>query len=154
MSKTKVIYTSEKFFVNKEKRTVACAIEFEINLLEIEAVQRMLTFPQFADFLNKININWDYDEESFGVCKFKVSGKAKAADVDEFDENFGKRLAKTRAQEKAFIAANEFYCNVGDFIHKLVLKDFENLINGTENAFWKCADHKNKLINEKFNLND
>ena len=61
MSKTKVIYTSEKFFVNKEKRTVACAIEFEINLLEIEAVQRMLTFPQFADFLNKININWDYD---------------------------------------------------------------------------------------------
>ena len=153
MSKTKVIYKSEKFFVNKQKRTVACSIEFEINLLEIEAVQRMLTFPQFAEFLNESKINWDYDEENFGVCKFKVSGKAKAADVDEFDENFGKRLAKTRAQEKAFIAANEFYCKVGDFIHKLVLKDFENLISGTENAFWKCVNHKNELINEKFNLN-
>ena len=145
MSKTKVIYTSEKFFVNKEKRTVACAIEFEINLLEIEAVQRMLTFPQFADFLNETNINLDYDEENFGVYKFKVSGKAKAADVDEFDEQLGKRLAKTRAQEKAFIAANEFYCKVGDFIHKFVLKDFENLINGTEKAFWKCVDHERKL---------
>lgn len=145
MSKTKVIYTSEKFFVNKEKRTVACAIEFEINLLEIEAVQRMLTFPQFANFLNETNINLDYDEENFGVYKFKVSGKAKAADVDEFDEQLGKRLAKTRAQEKAFIAANEFYCKVGDFIHKLMLKDFENLINGTERAFWKCVDHERKL---------
>ena len=145
MSKTKVIYTSEKFFVNKEKRTVACAIEFEINLLEIEAVQRMLTLPQFADFLNETDINLDYDEENFGVCKFKVSGKAKAADVDEFDEKFGRILAKTRAQEKAFIVANEFYCKIGDFIHKLVLKDFENLINGTEKAFWKCVDHERNL---------
>ena len=151
MSKTKVIYTSEKFFVNKEKRTVACAIEFEINLLEIEAVQRMLTFPQFADFLNETNINLDYDEKNFGVYKFKVSGKAKAADVDEFDEQLGKRLAKTRAQEKAFIAANEFYCKVGDFIHKFVLKDFENLINGTESAFWKCLDHERKLTGEPAN---
>ena len=71
-----------------------------------------------------------------------------------FHETFGKRLTKTRAQEKAFIAANEFYCKVGDFIHKFVLKDFENLINGTEKAFWKCVDHKNNLINEKFHLNN
>lgn len=142
MSKTKVVYKSEKFFVNDEKKTVVCVIDFEINLLEIGAVQRMLNDDNFSNFITNIS----YDSEcNFGVCKFKVSGKAKATDEDEFDETFGKRLAKTRAQEKAFIVANEFYCKVGDFIHKLMLKDFENLINGTEKAFWKCVDHERKL---------
>lgn len=151
MSKTKVVYKRENFFVNKEKKTIACTIECEINLLEIEAVKRMLSNQCFYYFITSIS----YDpEHNFGICKFKVSGKAKAAVEDEFDEEFGRRLAKTKAQEKAFITANEFYCKVGDFIHKLVLKDFENLINGTESAFWKCLDHKNDLINEKFHLND
>lgn len=150
MSKTKVVYTGEKFFVNKEKKTVACAINFEINLLEIKAVQIMFDDPQFHDFINS-----RYDiEKNLGVCKFKVSGKAKASDEDEFDETFGKRLAKTRAQEKAFIAANELYCDIGEFVDKLVLRDFENLIDGTEQAYFKCIDHEVDLTNEKFNLND
>ena len=151
MSKTKVVNKSEQFFVNKEKKTIVCTIDCEINLLEIEAVKRMLSDQYFCDLIASIS----YDpEHNFGICKFKVSGKAKAAVEDEFDEEFGKRLAKTKAQEKAFITANEFYCKVGDFIHKLVLKDFEILIDGTESALWKCIDHKNDLINEKFHLND
>ena len=67
MSKTKVVYTGEKFFVNKEKKTVACAIDFEINLLEIGSVQRMLANQEFLDFINSVS----YDTEStFGVRKF------------------------------------------------------------------------------------
>ena len=150
MSKTKVVYTGEKFFVNKEKKTVACAIDFEINLLEIKAVQRMFDDPEFRDFINS---NYDI-EKNLGVCKFKVSGKAKASDEDEFDETFGKRLAKTRAQEKAFIVANNLYCDIAEFVDKLVLRDFENLIDGTEDAYFKCVDHEDDLTNEKFNLND
>lgn len=150
MSKTKVVYTGEKFFVNKEKKTVACAINFEINLLEIKAVQIMFDDPQFHDFINS-----RYDiEKNLGVCKFKVSGKAKASDEDEFDETFGKRLAKTRAQEKAFIVANELYCDIRDIVDKLMLRDFDNLIDGTEDAYFKCLDHEDDLTNEKFNLND
>lgn len=150
MSKTKVVYRSEKFFVNEERKTVVCVINFEINLLEIKAVQRLFDDPEFRDF---ININYDI-EQNFGVCKFKVSGKAKASDEDEFDETFGKRLAKTRAQEKAFIAANNLYCDIAEFVDKLVLRDFENLIDGTEDAYFKCLDHEDDLTNEKFNLND
>ena len=150
MSKTKVVYTKEKFFVNKEKKTVACVINFEINLLEIKAVQRMFDDPEFRDFINS---NYDI-EQNFGVCKFKVSGKSKASDEDEFDETFGKRLAKTRAQEKAFIVANNLYCDIAEFVNKLVLRDFENLIDGTEQAYFKCIDHEDDLSNEKFNLND
>ena len=151
MSKTKVVYTGEKFFVNKEKKTVACAIDFEINLLEIGAVQRMLANQEFLDFINSVS----YDtEENFGICKSKVYGKAKAADGDEFDEKFRKRLAKTRAQEKAFIAANDLYCDIAEFVNKLVLRDFDNLIDGTEQAYFKCLDHEDDLTNEKFNLND
>ena len=104
MSKTKVVYNGEKFFVNKEKKTIACTIDFEINLLEIKAVKRMLNDNQFSNFIANIS----YDSKcDFGVCKFKVSGKAKATDEDEFDEEFGRRLAKTRAQENAFKVANE-----------------------------------------------
>ena len=150
MSKTKVVYTGEKFFVNEERKTVVCVINFEINLLEIKAVQRLFDDQEFCDF---ININYDI-EQNFGVCKFKVSGKAKAADEDEFDETFGKRLAKTRAQEKAFIVANNLYCDIAEFVDKLVLRDFENLIDGTEQAYFKCIDHEVDLTNEKFNLND
>lgn len=150
MSKTKVVYTKENFFVNKEKKTIVCVINFEINLLEIKAVQRMFDDTEFRDFINS---NYDI-EKNFGVCKFKVSGKAKASDEDEFDETFGKRLAKTRAQKKAFIAANELYCDIAEFVDKLVLRDFENLIDGTEDAYFKCLDHEDDLTNEKFNLND
>ena len=150
MSKTKVVYTGEKFFVNEEKKMVVCVINFEINLLEIKAVQRLFDDPEFRDFINS-----RYDiEKNLGVCKFKVSGKAKASDEDEFDETFGKRLAKTRAQEKAFIVANNLYCDIGEFVDKLVLRDFENLIDGTEQAYFKCIDHEVDLTNEKFNLND
>ena len=150
MSKTKVVYRSEKFFVNEEKKTVVCVINFEINLLEIKAVQRMFDDPEFRDFINS---NYDI-EKNLGVCKFKVSGKAKAANEDKFDETFGKRLAKTRAQEKAFIVANNLYCDIAEFVDKLVLRDFENLIDGTEQAYFKCLDHEDDLTNEKFNLND
>ena len=150
MSKTKVVYRSEKFFVNEERKTVVCVINFEINLLKIKAVQRLFDDPEFHDFINS-----RYDiEKNLGVCKFKVSGKAKASDEDEFDETFGKRLAKTRAQKKAFIAANELYCDIAKFVDKLVLRDFENLIDGTEDAYFKCLDHEDDLTNEKFNLND
>ena len=151
MSKTKVVYKGEKFFVNKEKKTVVCTIDFEINLLEIEAVQRMLNDHKFSNFIANIS----YDSEcDFGICKFKVSGKAKATDEDEFDEEFGRRLAKTRAQENAFKVANEVYCNIGEFLYKLVLKDIDVFANGAEQALWKCIGHENDLIDEKFHLND
>ena len=150
MSKTKVVYKSEKFFVNDEKKTVVCVIDFEINLLEIEAVQRMLNDHQFSNFIANIS----YDSEcDFGICKFKVSGKAKATDEDKFDEEFGRRLAKTRAQEKAFSIANKVYNEIGDVLCKLVFKDFYVLNEGTEQALCKCIDHENDLIDEKFYSN-
>ena len=150
MSKTKVVYKSEKFFVNKEKKTVVCVIDFEINLLEIGAVQRMLNDNQFNNFIASIS----YDSEcDFGICKFKVSGKAKATDEDKFDEEFGRRLAKTRAQEKAFSIANKVYNEIGDVLCKLVFKDFYVLNEGTEQALCKCIDHENDLIDEKFYSN-
>ena len=151
MSKTKVVYKSEKFFVNKEKKTVVCVIDFEINLLEIKAIQRMLNDNQFSNFIASIS----YDSEcDFGVCKFKVSGKAKATDEDEFDEEFGRRLAKTRAQENAFKVANGVHNEIGDVLYKLVLRDFCVLTDGTEQALLKCIDHENDLIDEKFHLNN
>ena len=151
MSKTKVVYKSEKFFVNKEKKTVACTIDFEINLLEIKALKSMLYHTQFRDLISRIS----YDKENaLGICKFKVSGKAKATDEDEFDEEFGRRLAKTRAQENAFKVANDVYYKIEDVLYKLVFKDFCALVSGTEHAFWKCISHENDLIDEKFHLND
>ena len=151
MSKTKVVYEDEKFFVNKEKKTVVCTIDFEINLLEIKALKSMLYHTQFRDLISRIS----YDKENaLGICKFKVSGKAKATDEDEFDEEFGRRLAKTRAQENAFKVANEVYNEIGDVLYKLIFRDFCVLTDGTEQALWKCIGHENDLIDEKFHLND
>ena len=146
MSKTKVVYTNEEFFVNDKKNVVFCMIDFEINLLEIEAVQRMLNDHKFSNFI--ANISYD-SERDFGICKFKVSGKAKAT-----DEEFGRRLAKTRAQENAFKVANRAYNEIGDVLYKLVFRDFCVLTDGTGQALWKCIDHENDLIDEKFHLND
>ena len=151
MSKTKVVYKNEKFFVNANKKTVVCVIDFEINLLEIEAVKRMLSDQCFSSFIARIS----YDSErNFGICKFKVSGKAKAIDEDAFDEEFGKRLAKTRAQENAFKVANSVYLEIEDVLYNLVFKDFCALVSGTEHSFWKCINHENDLIDEKFHLDD
>ena len=41
-----------------------------------------------------------------------------------------------------------------NFLYKLVFRDFCILTDGTEQALWKCIDHKNDLIDEKFQLND
>ena len=151
MSKTKVVYKGEKFFVNKEKKTVVCTIDFEINLLEIKALKSMLYHTQFRDLISSLS----YDKENaLGICKFKVSGKAKATDEDEFDEEFGRRLAKTRAQENAFKVANGVYNEIGDVLCKLVFKDFYALNEGTEQALCKCIDHENELIDKKFHLNN
>lgn len=148
MSKTKVVYKNEKFFVNEKKKTIVCTIDCEINLLEIEAVQRMLTDHDFRNFITTITSEYD-----FGFYKFKVSGKAKTSDEDVFDENFGKRLAKTRAQENAFRVANALYCEIANVLNNLVFNDFCTLTEGTEQAFLKCINHENDLICEKFHLN-
>ena len=111
----------------------------------------MLNDHQFSNFI--ANISYD-SERDFGICKFKVSGKAKATDEDEFDEEFGRRLAKTRAQENAFKVANGVYNEIGDVLYKLVFRDFCTLTNGTEQVLCKCIDHENNLIDEKFHLND
>ena len=148
MSKTKVVYKNEKFFVNEKKKTIVCTIDCEINLLEIKAVQRMLNDHNFRNFITAITSECD-----FGFYKFKVSGKAKTSDEDVFDENFGKRLAKTRAQENAFRVANALYCEIGNVLNVLVFNDFCTLTEGTEQAFLKCINHENDLICEKFHLN-
>lgn len=148
MSKTKVVYKNEKFFMNEKKKTIVCTIDCEINLLEIEAVQRMLTDHDFRNFITTIT-----SESDFGFYRFKVSGKAKTSDEDVFDENFGKRLAKTRAQENAFRVANALYCEIGNVLNNLVFNDFCTLTEGTEQAFLKCINHENDLICEKFHLN-
>ena len=77
-----------EFFVNKEKKTVACVATDEDNLANCEI----------------LNILHKYDIEETGILtnwgNKEFVGVAKCHPEDEFDEEIGKRIAKLKALMK------------------------------------------------------
>lgn len=83
-----------RYYINKDKRTVVCKI---IGCCDI-ALRRLDKFAPHFDYYYRYIGEYDIPDEFYGT--------AKCAPEDEWDEEYGKKLALTRAKQKRGKAVN------------------------------------------------
>lgn len=159
--KTNVTYLAKDFYINKEKATVACKLQFMIDLNNVPNVMNFIELDVVQDFLANFNYNWeDNDCECCCDCEccgydcgydagyvtFEVSGKSKASGSDVFNEQLGKYVSLSRAQEQAFLVAEWFYNQLSDTIKNYMTDSLDDLAFGSSISAMKCASHVEELL--------
>lgn len=116
-TKTGLMYVNKSFDINKETGTVKCTLYFSLLGRKDNPIFKIgdnKTMNRICKSTN--NTNFPY---------FTAVGTARCNKDDEFNEDFGKKLALTRAQEHAFIIASRAYgkiyndlSNLSDMFYK------------------------------------
>ena len=101
-----------KFYVNKENRTVTCVIEDTKHLLEEFLNYNLWVTPKVADKMKYLYL------------PNKFVGIARCMPEDEWDEEFGRKLAYTKARKKLhtvfFKKANDYVNEVDNNINEII----------------------------------
>ena len=85
----KLVFNTPEFFVNESKRAVACKVRFDVRTPKGNYTDgQLFNFAELADDL-------------FCVC-MDVVGIAHCSENDVWDVNVGCKIAKARAEEKAY----------------------------------------------------
>lgn len=79
---------------------------------------------------------------------FTVIGKAEVGNLDTFDEEFGKRLASSRAQQAAFLEAKKFFENLEKNL-ETELQNVRNRIASVNKAIEVESKRIHKLSNNQ-----
>ena len=143
--KTNVYYLDQKYNVNEKKRCVHCRLTFGIkmhNIPGIDMLERNDEFLAFMDYITDIDSIGEYDNEK-NMFVATVEAMSRCDDSDVFDEDFGRKLALTRAQKHAFSLASLFYQEIKMILAKTLkeLNDFEfNCDVSKENCQQHCWD--------------
>lgn len=148
---TGVTYIDKEYFVNESKKTVVCKLHYAINPYKIknfELINEIYGFGIFnMNVYNKYGLDLRYNASTDGYTYVGVvTGKAKCMDGDTFDIEFAKKLALTRAQEKAFSNAQTLYTEMATFVLKEMFESLDNLAEGAYNAAGNCFWHEGELI--------
>ena len=116
-----------EYIVNKEKRTVVAMIKFDSNeetfknskwiYDDLESALRNLKHCEFSD--KKYQAGWNKI-----IFPKYMSAKAKCNSEDEWDEEYGKRLARQRLVEKIRKYRSNSYKIIADLIEEM--RDFIN----------------------------
>ena len=96
--KTNVKFTRDKFIVNKEKKTVTCILDCDVDLYS----------RKFPSLMTDCKI-WKKKCPKFNYGNFKVIGVAYCAKEDIFDKIKGRRIAESKAKKEGFKIAEEVY---------------------------------------------
>ena len=104
--------TDCKFYVNEKNRTVTCVIEDTKHLLEKFVNYNLWVTPKVADKAKCLYL------------PNKFVGIARCAPEDTWDEDFGRRLAYTKAREKLhtvfFKRANDYVNEVDNNLNEII----------------------------------
>lgn len=120
--------------VNEEKRTVACILTCDMQLRKHPAFD-MHFYSQWRKRMPKVDCNGE----------FTVSATAKCNEDDTFDVEVGKRIAESRAKQKAFGIAGRVYVEVfNEVVRAAELIGLS--INACTNAFDVEEKHIEELI--------
>ena len=96
-----------KFKVDKERGVVVCAL-YNCRYIAVNRIEK---------YCNDIIVPVDWMPEEYYIHDTYI-GIAKCAPEDEFDEEYGKRLALTRAKVKRNRAINN---TIQKYIHKVAI---------------------------------
>lgn len=142
--KTNVKYTNVRYVVNEEKRTVVCILNWDVPFNCLLSEDFVICNNNIHRFLSEND--GEIGENSF---EFESIGIAKLNDNDNFDVEFGKHLALTRAQRHAFKIAKNLY----NVIYKNILHYAKIMKNKMYNCYASsetCNNHINELIDNKY----
>lgn len=107
-----------KYIVNKEKRTVAAVIDFG------ESQETFKNSESILNHLDAVLNGVDYSKKYWKkYCKMffprYMSAKAKCSPNDEWNEEYGKQLARERLVEKIHNYRNNSYKIITDMIKEI-----------------------------------
>jgi len=140
--KTNVVYLEQDYNVNPNKKSVFCMLTYGIDLAKVPGIEMLVNTLEFDDLMESLTNKYtgiayfDGDASDYGMLVLNTSGQSKCAPTDEFNEDLGRKLANTRAQENAFREAKEIY--------DLFLMIIEDKIEGLYNLYGGCCESIDK----------
>lgn len=105
--KTLVTFEDVTFIENEEKRTVVCIMRCKIQKHKHPIYNRVFIENVFAD-------THPWAKEYSSCIYYTVVGKSKCHDNDNFNVSLGRKIAESRAKEKAFDRASQYW----DFMYE------------------------------------
>lgn len=133
----KLSFEEPKFYVNEEKQLVTCVLSANPQLLGNEKINRVCEAIA-RQYLNKA----DYERFCYF---FTVTANAKLNPADKFDVETGKKVARAKAESKAY----NFYARL---IDRTIGGQFaEDLETVTDEFFCKVAsviNHNCEYLNQ------
>lgn len=150
--KTSVRYLNVKYNVNPDKKVVTCVLNFGINLNTFPYASMLLHNDRIFDLFNKefsIDMYTDENGDMNPYVTSQIIAFANCSQDDEFDEEFGKKVSLTRAQEGAFDTAAYIYDKIQNELLNIA-NIFDTRAENCIESISKCNEHVNYLINEKY----
>ena len=130
-----------RFYVNEEARTVVCVIPNTRNMLYSFISQHF----SWADLDMRYALGGKFEESLEMPSSF--SGKAVCSADDEWNEEFGKLLAYSRAREKCYTS---FFKRANTFINQ-VDRRLNDMVE-TFNNFGVVLENKREAIQNKIDV--
>ena len=147
--KTGVRYNNISYIHNKKNSNhFVCIIDWSIDLTNFKCMEFLDFNKKFWDIVDHNN-GW-YDKKT-NTINFSSKGISKLNEKDElFDEEFAKRLSMTRAQRHLFKISRHLYDSVIPYIMEEFVKPINVYSIGCKESAYKCDNHINELINNKY----
>lgn len=160
MSKTRKTFVrilNKEFSVSESKDTT-CKIEARLDVPKYYLATFMLACPGFKKLCNKLPDGCIFDK-TIGKFVINISGVARLHEGDEYDKEFGERLANLKARKTLFKTAAKLNLLLAEHIYfKLVrpLVDAKDLCYkicyDSYNGIDKILDHKRGTYSSDKNI--
>lgn len=142
--KTTVKYHDVKYFEEtvNDVKVVRCVLSAEVQLNRVKYIEHMLEAHDVKAYLKKRT------RLANGNVLITASAIAKCNPTDEYNFEIGRRIAYTRAQEKAFIEAATIYDTI-------VSRMFTDIYNTTVNCLGSasaCYSHAFHLAHPELDV--
>jgi len=146
--KTGVRYLNVQYNVNPVKRVVACHLTFGLSLYRFPHIEML---KDNDEFIKEFKIeHWQINDDIYEPhIVTEIVAFAYCNPNDKFDENLGKKIALTRAQQAAFGTAAYIYERAQDCLAKAI-NDICIKYDNCVESFAKCNNHVDELIENTY----
>lgn len=150
-NKTHLEYVEHKEYVNAKQGICVSVLTFRIKLSNLPEYDMLWDFEPLKKYINTLDHRIDdiFNEYVY----WTVRGKSICSENDTFDEELGKHIALTRAQEKAFKTAGNFFVNIYNIINRNLMYKYETLGLNCFNSILKESEHVCQLTGMKQDKN-
>lgn len=133
--KTKVTIISRKFYVDKNKKVITCAIK---SVLNTDVCECIYLGDMWTNLKNKFNFYPPYSTLTFIAT-------TRCREGDKFDDIKGKRIAESKAKAKMFKYYARMLNNIENSLNTSILSKIIRLKEANEYAYSSERRHVKEL---------